>query len=241
MYKNLFAALCALLLTTVVSCSSAAPTPPPSNATLVPVATEIPTLANPTIPSVPSQEPTQSEPTQAPTPFPVTAVPTNVPVATEIPTLIPPVPTARPVTVSPTQIPRAFTRVKIFLIALNDGGKSGPTVGCGDSAVAVERQIAPTSAVLTAALNELLSLHDRSYGESGLYNALYQSDLHLKRVDLVNGMATIQLTGKLSLGGECDDPRVAAQITNTALQFATVRSVAVRVNGVPLEQLLGGK
>lgn len=238
MSKNLFVALCAFLLTTVVSCGGASPTPPrPSNITLVPLATLIPTLANPTIPSVPSQEPTQSEPTQAPTPFPVT----DVPVATEIPTLIPPVPTARPVTVSPTQPARGFARVKIFLIALNDGGKSGPTVGCGDSAVAVERQIAPTGAPLTAALNELLSLHDRSYGESGLYNALYQSDLHLKRVDLVQGAATIQLTGKLSLAGECDDPRVAAQIVNTALQFRTVRSVAVRVNGVPLEQLLSGK
>ena len=101
-----------------------------------------------------------------------------------------------------------------------DNGVSGPKIGCGDSAVGVIRVVPPTRAPLTAALNELFSLHDQFYGQSGLYNSLYQSHLQLQSATIVNGIATIKLTGTLSLGGVCDDPRVDAQITNTALQFA---------------------
>src|SRR5574342_779666 len=67
------------------------------------------------------------------------------------------------------------TRVKIFLIAIDDNGKSGKKIGCGDSVVAVERNLAATQAPLAAALTELFSIYDRTYGQSGLYNSLYQS------------------------------------------------------------------
>lgn len=56
------------------------------------------------------------------------------------------------------------TQVKTFLIALEDQGKSGPAVGCGDSAVAVTRMIAPTTTPLTAAIQELLSQKSQYYG-----------------------------------------------------------------------------
>lgn len=179
-----------------------------------------------------------------------TSMPTNVAVPTL--TLTTPPPSVTPPVLEPATIPTSgplptsnagalFTRVKIFLIAVDDGGKSGPKIGCNDSVVAVTRAIAPTGAPLTAALKDLLSLHTRLYGQSGLYNALYQSNLQVSRVTLLNGKATIQLTGTLSLGGECDDPRVEAQITNTALQFSTVKAVDVYVNGKPLKNLLGGK
>jgi hypothetical protein len=43
------------------------------------------------------------------------------------------------------------------------------------------------------------------------------------------------------LGGVCDNPRVEAQIEETALQFATVSEVAVFVNGKPLEEIISLK
>jgi LysM repeat protein len=139
--------------------------------------------------------------------------------------------------VIPVSSPPTFTRVKIALIALNDGGP----VGCGDSTVLVTRSIAPTTAPLTAAVRELISLHTPYYGQSGLFDALYQSQLSVQSVGITNGHATIRLAGSLASGGVCDDPRIVQQFEDTALQFSTVHSVSVLVNGIPLTDLLSGR
>ncbi len=57
-------------------------------------------------------------------------------------TLVPPAPTE---TALPTDLPVSHT-VQVFLIAVDDNGKSGLPVGCGDSAVAVQVETPPTSA-----------------------------------------------------------------------------------------------
>ena len=136
---------------------------------------------------------------------------------------------------------RRTTRIKLFFIALNDRGKTGKQIGCDDSLVAVERSVPPTNAPLTSAITELLSMRDRTYGQSGLYNALAQSQLKVERVALVDGAVEIRLAGTITLGGTCDGPRFDQQIRETALQFRNVKSVAVFVNGVPLEKTLSGK
>ena len=129
------------------------------------------------------------------------------------------------------------TRASIYLVAVGDEGQSGKEIGCGDSVVPVEVAIEPTIAPLSAALEELLAA-GREYGESGLYNALYRSDLELEGVDLEDGEATIRLSGTLRLGGVCDGPRVQAQLRETALQYYTVDEVSIFVEGVPLDELL---
>jgi spore germination protein GerM len=131
--------------------------------------------------------------------------------------------------------------VEIYLIALDDSGQSGPQVGCGDSAVPVQVPISPTKDVLKAALERLLALKTQYYGQSGLYNALYQSDLHLDGVNIKDGVAIINLSGSLQIGGECDSPRVEAQINQTALQFAAVKDVSVSINGRTLQDALSLK
>lgn len=128
--------------------------------------------------------------------------------------------------------------VKIVLIALEDNGQSGPLVGCGDSAIPINVTIPRTQGVLRAALEKLFSAKQQFYGESGYYNALYQSDLQVARVVIEQGTAIIHLTGTLMLGGTCDAPRVEAQIEQTALQFSTVNDVAIFINDVPLEEAL---
>src|SRR5512146_2508314 len=100
--------------------------------------------------------------------------------------------------------------VQIYQIAIDDKGKSGDLVGCGDSAVPAQVEVPATQGVLKAAMQALLTIKDRTYGESGLYNALYQSNLQVDRVTIDAGKATIELSGSMMLGGVCDDPRVEA-------------------------------
>lgn len=131
-----------------------------------------------------------------------------------------------------------FDRTNIFMVALNDNGASGPVIGCQDSIIAVERQIAPTVAPMTAAYNELLSLNSQYYGQSGLYNALYQSNLSLQNITIQNRQASVYLTGSVVQGGVCDAPRIQAQLEQVALQYNTVDTVQVFVNGQPLSMAL---
>jgi hypothetical protein len=107
-------------------------------------------------------------------------------------------------------------------------------VGCGDSAVPITVTIPKIQGVLRASLEKLLSAKQQFYGEAGLYNALYQSNLQVADVTIEAGKAIIHLTGTITLGGICDAPRLEAQIEQTALQFSTVNEVAVFVNDVPL-------
>ena len=130
------------------------------------------------------------------------------------------------------------TSTNIYLVALEDSGRNGMQIGCGDSVVPVEIQIEPTLAVLTTSLTRLVNLDQRFYGQSGLYNALANSDLSVGDIDLVDGRATINLTGDLAVGGVCDIPRVTAQLRQTALQYFTVNAVDFTVNGEPLGQVV---
>jgi hypothetical protein len=134
-----------------------------------------------------------------------------------------------------------FTRTYIFLIALEDNGASGPPIGCGDSIIPVIAEIEPTVAPMGAAYRQLLAMKDEFFGESGLYNALYRSNLTLDGINIANRQATVRLSGELVLGGACDAPRLQAQLAETALQYTTVSSVRILVNGTPLEQLLSGQ
>lgn len=131
--------------------------------------------------------------------------------------------------------------VKIFMVAVDDNGASGTKIGCGDSAVSVIREVPQTQAVLKAAMKQLISVKDKYYGQSGLYNPLYQSDLSLESVAIDNGKATIKFTGTLTLSGTCEDPRIEAQFMQTALQFPTVSKAEIFINGRNLKDILSQK
>ncbi len=205
----------ATLLVSLLLPASCTPPPPPvptATATLGPQATALPAA------------------TVAPL---STVAPSPTPMAQSSPTPRPPA--------APTPLPAAVDKVKVFLVALEDNGASGKKIGCNDSVVAVERTIAPTQAPLTAALQELLSIKDQHYGQSGLYNALYQSNLQVESVVIAGGQATVRLTGTHQLGGECDTPRFEAQLQETVLQFPGISDVAIYLNGFPMEQVLSLK
>jgi len=183
----------------------------------VPTAGGVSTIAANT--STPTAVRTVTPQAGAPTPLP-----TSVAVNTEPP------PTSTPIT-GPTM------KTKIYLIAIN-GATDSNKIGCGDAVVPVERVIAQTTSVLTNTMKDLLSIHDRDYGQSGLVNVLYAARLNVDSVTLVNGKATIKLSGSLNLGGVCDNPRVKAQLEQTALQFSTVKQVEIFINNVTLDKAL---
>lgn len=131
----------------------------------------------------------------------------------------------------------ASTReVKVYLVALNDDGRTGAKIGCDDSLVPVTRTIKATGAPLKAALQELLSV-PREY-EGRLSNSWWGRNLRVKTVSLRAGVATIRITGELFVAGVCDIPRIEAQIKETARQFPSVRKVKVFVNDLTLAQAI---
>lgn len=196
-----------------------------------------------------SSEPTSllvSTPTRVIVPAPVatpipTPTPTDVPTATRvaISTIAPTIAVSTPTRT--TTVAAGTMKVKLFFVALDDNGKSGKKIGCNDSIVAVERTIPATQAPLTATLKEMLSIREKTYGQSGLYNALANANLKIDGIAVVNGKAIINLSGTLALGGVCDDPRAEAQLKELALQFSTVKEVSITLNGVPIEKALSGK
>ncbi|MBA2731512.1 MAG: GerMN domain-containing protein [Acidobacteria bacterium] len=117
--------------------------------------------------------------------------------------------------------------VKVYLVALNDAGKSGKKIGCDDSLVAVTRTIKATGTPLKAALRELVAGASERDGELGNY--VFGPNLRVKSVSISRGTATIRFSGQISVAGVCDMPRITEQIDATAKQFPNVKRVRVFV------------
>lgn len=132
-------------------------------------------------------------------------------------------------------------RVQVFLIAPEDGGTLGRKVGCSDSAVPVEVALPVPRPALEGSLEALFALDSRYDGASGLYNPLYASPLEVETIQRVGTEARIRLGGYVELGGDCDGPRMLAQLTETALQFSDIQRVTFFLGDKPLRQLLAGK
>lgn len=126
--------------------------------------------------------------------------------------------------------------VKVYLVAVNDAGKSGKKIGCDDSLVAVTRTIKATATPLKAALQELVAGPSERDGELGNY--VFGPDLKVKSVSLSKGTATIRFSGQISVAGVCDMPRITEQIEATAKQFPTVKRVRVYVGKRTLQDAI---
>ena len=143
----------------------------------------------------------------------------------------------------------ASTGASIYLVAIGDNGLTGSPIGCGDSLVPVTGVInvsrpdtdQATVAAITAVLDNLFSIHDKNYGQSGLYNSLYQSQLTVGSVTVSFGLAKVSLTGSLKLGGTCDSPRASTQIIETIKQFPDITETTVTLNGKTLDEALSQK
>jgi hypothetical protein len=135
-------------------------------------------------------------------------------------------------------------RVRVFLIAPGDNGRAGHKVGCGDSAVPVEINLPSQEPGLEGALRALLALKERYQEPSGLSNPLYSSALELVRVERQGAHGSdirVYLKGYLERGDECDNPRILAELQETALQFPDVSRVQFFLDDRPLAEILSGK
>lgn len=129
----------------------------------------------------------------------------------------------------------------LYYVALNDGGESGKEIGCGDSLVEDTTAPVTTADPIKASMEALLSTDDRNVGESGLYNALYQSDLTYESGSLEGDTVTVMLSGVVRSGGACDSPRIEAQLQETAATAGGVFNSEIFINGEPLEDVLSSR
>ncbi len=117
--------------------------------------------------------------------------------------------------------------IKVYLVALGDDGKTGKKIGCGDSLIAVTHTIKKTRAPLAAAIRELLLTPPHPDGSPNLENFWKGRNLAVQSVSLRHGTATIRISGDVFVAGICDEPRIQAQIEETARQFPSVKRVKV--------------
>ncbi len=131
-----------------------------------------------------------------------------------------------------------LANAKMYLVAIDDAGKSGTAIGCGDSLVPVEIQVESGR----EALEHLLNQHSSEYDQSGLYNALHRSELDVVRFDISPSAIGVDLKGSLVQGGVCDIPRIQSQLESTIRQSTGKEPpVIIRVNGILLSELLSLK
>lgn len=154
------------------------------------------------------------------------STPTSAPTATDV---------QSPNQAMPTQPTAKQQDVRLYFIRVDDSG-SGP-IGCGDFLEAVERTVTTTDPVRRS-LEELVNVKSEYYADSGLRNALWQSDLTVEKVEVRNDTVYVELSGQLQLAGECDIPRVEAQLTATAENTAGVDSSQITINSQPLSEAL---
>lgn len=125
---------------------------------------------------------------------------------------------------------------RVLLIELETAPDGG--VGCGDRLLAVPVAVQEGQDPLRVALVQLLEQGDELARDHGLYNSLSRSRLTLEELTVDRARADVHLSGSLQIGGECDIPRIRAQLERTALQFRQIRQVRFFVDGVPLLELL---
>ncbi len=132
-------------------------------------------------------------------------------------------------------IDNTFEEVNIFMLQTETGGQ----VGCGDTLIPISVSVEPTVAPMTAAYEQLFNIDQQNY--QGLYNALSESDLTLASASIIDGVATVYLTGTFQFAGACDTPRVRAQLEQIALQYSTVDSVNIFINDQALDDILSAQ
>ncbi len=138
--------------------------------------------------------------------------------------------------------------LQIYMIKLEDAGKNGIEVGCGDSVVAIgEFMDAKLAGDFTddveTALNYLFGFKNSTYTSplnEEFYNSLYQSDLTVTQVlyDEETNSVEVNLTGNLLIGGVCDNPRIEAQIKQTIAQFGDFDDITITIDYEGLSELL---
>lgn len=142
---------------------------------------------------------------------------------------------------APSSAQETSAALTIFYVAVDDQGKSGPKIGCGDSLVATESAPETFTDQVGASIKMLLNDKSSEHGQSGLINALAASDLRFIDSMVSGGEVAVDLSGTVSSGGTCDDPRIIEQLKYTAKTAAGVGSARILIDGIDIEKVLSQK
>ena len=119
------------------------------------------------------------------------------------------------------------TTVKVFF----NNNKLDPEISC-NKVFSVDRKVAKTVAVGTAAINELLKGPTEVEKADG-YTTSLNDNVKLEKLTITDGVATAEFDEQLdkNMGGSCRVLAIRAQIEQTLKQFPTVKSVVISING----------
>lgn len=144
----------------------------------------------------------------------------------------PPPSTASPQTVAP------LAKYKEYFFALEADSDELEKTSCGDGIIPVERWVSTEGNSLRNLYQDVLSLHDKTYELTGLFNALWQSSLDVQEATIVDGLATIKLTGVITKSDNCDAERIKIQLERLAVQIPGVAQTVITINDKTLDQAL---
>ncbi|MEK7183480.1 MAG: GerMN domain-containing protein [Patescibacteria group bacterium] len=135
----------------------------------------------------------------------------------------------------PVAIPEEVSSVKVFF----SNSEQDPNTERCEEVYAVERDIQPTPAVAKEALDQLLAGVTSSENADGYFTNI-NAKARVVSVAIENGVATVVFSEDFEngLAGSCKVTSARAQVEETLKQFASVKDVIIKVEGVPDEEVL---
>jgi len=131
-----------------------------------------------------------------------------------------------PIILKPSEALPETIKIKVYF----NNNKMDPEFSC-NKVFAVEREIPKTLGVAKAAIEELLKGPTDLEKEQGYLTSI-PSDSKLNNISIINGVAQVDFNDKTEWGGgSCSMAARVAQITQTLLQFPTITSVKLSING----------
>lgn len=133
--------------------------------------------------------------------------------------------------------------VTFYLVSLENLATVKETFGCGDSLVAVSGDYNTESeSLLKDALTKLLNTEQTTtINYQQLYNSLGQSELSIERIEDDGVAVSVYLTGQISLGGVCDNPRLEQQLISSIKANTSTPQVNIFINDKPIQEVLSLK
>ncbi len=126
-----------------------------------------------------------------------------------------------------TKTVRGAVQVKIYF----NNNSVEPQYACQE-VLPVDRGVDETKAVARAALEELLKGPTNQEILEGFFTSI-NPDVKIQKLTIENGVAKVDFDGNLekNVGGSCRVAAIRNQITQTLLQFKTIKSVIISING----------
>lgn len=147
-------------------------------------------------------------------------------------------PAASPPAASPAATTVPLT---IYYVAVEDNGVAGEKIGCGDSLVATYTAPVTFTDQVKVSLQTLLADKESTHGQSGLMNALAASSLTFVDSTKTGDTVTVNLTGEVRSAGVCEDPRIQAQLHQTARTAAGTGNSHILIDGRRIEDVMSQK